>query len=263
MANPLTPDQLVYGLVAAGDPQISPDGQRVLSTLSTPNRASNSVIRQLWLRRIDGSEPRQLTSAGKSNAGGRWSPDGGRIAYVAKRGEPEESAIVLREDDGAERELVHSAQPVSGLAWSPDGRSLAYTAAFDPAADGNGAKNPRSRIRVTRRIDYKQDNRAEGYLGDVRQQVFVVDVAGGTARMVTREPVDHHHPQWSPDGRKIAVQVPNRNAMCSQLGIVDVATGRVDLVGPADGVVGAWAWSPDGDRIFFAGEPERTWQLDL
>ncbi|HEX5498766.1 MAG TPA: alpha/beta fold hydrolase, partial [Thermomicrobiales bacterium] len=75
--------------------------------------------------------------------------------------------------------------------------------------------------------------------------------------------VDHHHPQWSPDGRKIAVQIPNRNGMCSQLGIVDVESGRVDLVGPADGVVGAWAWSPGGDRIFFAGEPERTWQLDL
>ncbi|HEU5430593.1 MAG TPA: S9 family peptidase, partial [Thermomicrobiales bacterium] len=263
MSSPLTPDRLVYGLVTAGDPRVSPDGERVLYTLSTPDRASNRVNRQLWQCGIDGSQPRQLTSHGRSNAGGRWSPDGRRIACVAKRGEPEQSAIVLRDNDGASRELARSSQQISGLAWSPDGRSVAYTAPFDPTDEDGGGKNPRSRVRVTRRIDYKQDNRAAGYLGDVRHQVFVVDVAGGAPRMVTREAVDHHHPQWSPDGRRIAVQIPNRNGMCSQLGIVDVESGAVDLVGSPDGVVGAWAWSPSGDRILVAGEPARTWQLDL
>ncbi|HEU0114065.1 MAG TPA: S9 family peptidase [Thermomicrobiales bacterium] len=261
MADPLTPDLLVYDLVTAGEPRLSPDGERILYTLSAPDRAANRVERQLWQCRIDGSEPRQLTHDGKSNAGGRWSPDGRRIVYVAKQGEPERSAIVLLDGNGAGRELARSAQPISGLVWSPAGRSLAYTAPFDPASDGT--IRPAARIRVTRRIDYKQDNRADGYLGDVRQQLFVVDVASGACRMVTREPDDHQHPQWSPDARKIAVQMPNRNGMCSQLGIVDVESGRVDLVGPRGGVVGAWAWSPRGDRIFIAGEPERTWQLDL
>jgi dipeptidyl aminopeptidase/acylaminoacyl peptidase len=263
MSSPLTPDQLVYGLVTAGDPQVSPDGERICYTLSTPDRASNRVVRQLWRCGVDGSEPRRLTFEGKSNSGGRWSPDGRRIAYVAKGGEPEQWAIVLLDGDGAAREVVRAAQPISGLAWSPDGQSLAYTAPFDPAGDDGDGKSARSRVRVMRRIDYKQDNRADGYLGDVRQQLFVVDVAGGASRMVTREPVDHNNPQWSPDGRKIAVQIPNRNGMCSQLGLVDVERGEVELVGAPDGVVGVWAWSPSGDRILIAGEPERTWQLDF
>src|SRR5581483_7816883 len=108
------------------------------------------------------------------------------------------------------------------------------------------------RVRVTRRIDYKQDNR--GYLGDTRLQVFVVDVASGRRRQVTRAAVDHNHPAWSPDGKTIAVRVPNRNGMCSQLGLVDVDSGETTLVGPADGTVAAWAWSPSGDQIVFAGD---------
>lgn len=263
MANPLTPDLLVSGLDAASEPRVSPDGRHILSTLNTPDRAANRVDRQLWRCRIDGSGAQPLTSDERRNAGGRWSPDGRQIAYVARGGEPERSAIVLLDNtDGACRTAIESDRPISSLAWSPDGRSIAYVAPFDPSGNLH-ADAPRARIRATRRIDYKQDNRADGYLGDVRQQVFVVDLAGGESRMVTRDAVDHLDPQWSPDGRRMAVQMPNRNGMCSQLGVIDLDSGEVDLIGPTDGVVGAWAWSPSGDRILFAGEPTRTWQLDL
>ncbi len=158
--------------------------------------------------------------------------------------------------------MTRHARPIGDLTWSPDGRSIAYTALFDPenpdeTEPPEGTAPP---VRVTRRIDYKQDNR--GYLGDARTQVWVVDAASGERRMLTREPVDHNYPQWSPDGTRLAVQVPNRNGMHSQLGIVTVATGATELIGPESGVVGLWSWSPSGDRIVFAGEPERTWQLD-
>jgi len=115
--------------------------------------------------------------------------------------------------------------------------------------------------RVTRRLDYKQDNR--GYLNDVRTQVFVVDVATGERRRLTCEPDDLWYPQWSPDGRTIAARVSTDNGIYSQLALIDVATGRVKRVGPAHGAIGVWSWSPAGDRILFAGDTERTAQLDF
>src|SRR5262249_12210291 len=115
--------------------------------------------------------------------------------------------------------------------------------------------------RVVRRIDYKQDNR--GYLNDVRQRVWVVDVATGERRMLTHTPDDHNFPQWSPDAKTIAVKVPNRNGLASQLGLIDVASGETPLVGERDGTVGCWAWSPHGDYILIAGDTAQTWQLDL
>ena len=50
--------------------------------------------------------------------------------------------------------------------------------------------------------------------------------------------------------------------MCSQLSLVNVATGTETLVGPASGAIGVWSWSPDGGRILFAGDETQTWQTD-
>ncbi len=110
-------------------------------------------------------------------------------------------------------------------------------------------------------LNNKQDNR--GCLGDLRSQVFVVDVATGTRRRLTSDPVDHWVPQWSPDGKALAVRQMRPNNWHSQLAILDVASGKVRLFGLETGVVGAWAWSPDGKRILFAGDTAQTYQLDL
>lgn len=266
MGQPLTPDALIYDCSQASDPQVSPDGNQVLYTLSRARRESKRGTSQVWRCGIDGSDPRQFTTSGERNSGARWSPDGAWVAYVAdlSHGDRTESALRLLSADGAgeARELARHGESISALAWSPDGARLAYTVPLDPE-NPTGEPTPDEaapRVRVTRRIDYKQDNR--GYLDDKRTQVFVVDVASGERRQVTREPVDYNFPQWSPDGAMLAVQAPNRNGMCSQLGILDVASGNVTLVGSRDGVVGVWAWSPRGDRIFFAGDTAQTWQLD-
>src|SRR5437660_562811 len=82
----------------------------------------------------------------------------------------------------------------------------------------------------------------------------------GERRQLTTEPVDYYFPQWSPDGRWLSSQVPNRNEMCSQLGLTSVETGETRLIGPELGVVSVWGWSPTSDRILFAGDTEQTWQ---
>jgi dipeptidyl aminopeptidase/acylaminoacyl peptidase len=259
---PLSPDILIYDLAGASDPQVSPDGARLLYTVGKTDAESKKALSQVWCARIDGSEPRQLTTGGERSNGARWSPDGKTIAFVSDRGKGR--AIFLLPIDGGEaRELTRHAQAIGDLAWAPDGQTIAYTTSVDPANPDEKEPEPGAapRVRVTRRIDYKQDNR--GYLGDTRLQVFVVDAASGRRRQVTRAAVDHNHPQWSPDGRTIAVRIPNRNEMAEQLGLVDVASGETKLVGPVDGTVAAWSWSPEGDRIVFAGDTTNTWQSDF
>src|SRR6185369_11293579 len=115
--------------------------------------------------------------------------------------------------------------------------------------------------RVTRRLDYKQDNR--GYLNNLRTQVFVVDVATGERRRLTTDPDDQWYPQWSPDGRTIAARVSTDNGIYSQISLIDVATGSTKRIGPPTGSIGVWSWSPSGDRIVFAGDTEPTAQSDF
>jgi dipeptidyl aminopeptidase/acylaminoacyl peptidase len=261
MSLPLTPETIIYDLATASDPQVSPDGARLLYTLAQAERGQKRPGSQIWLSEIDGSNARPFTNAGTRNLGARWSPDGTKVAFVSNR-VPEHGLFVAGLDGGDPHELARHRVPIGAIAWSPDGRQIAYVAAFDPFdpnEEGNGDNPPR--VRTTRRADYKQDNL--GYLDDVRQQVWIVDLQTGDREMLTREPVDHLFPQWSPDGYAIAVKIPNRNGMHAQLALVDVPSGAVTRVGSWNGSVGCWSWSPDGSKILVAADEEQSWQLDF
>lgn len=262
MAQALTPDVLVYGLRSADDPQIAPDGSAVLYTLSTPERGQAGPLSQLWICDLDGSNSRQLTQTGEHNGGARWSPDGESIAFVSDR--VKKSGLFIMPLTGGEaREVTRHAQPISGLIWSPDGARIAYTTLYDPANpdETEPAKDAAAPVRVTRRIDYKQDGR--GYLADKRMQVWIVDVESGERRRLTTTPNDHGSPQWSPDGARIAAQESLMNGMHSRLALIDVESGAVEYVTPEDGNVSTWSWSPDGGLILYTGDIEMTWQSDL
>ena len=264
MTQPLTPELLIYGIVAAGDPQLSPDGARVVYSLGRADREHDRGTSQIWQSDLDGANPRQLTWTGDRNREARWSPDGRSIAFVSDRLQGSSGLFVLPMDaPGEARELTRHRQAIGGLAWSPGGRSIAYTTTFDP---DNPDEQPLPegrppKVRVTRRLDYKQDNR--GWVNDARGQVFVVDVASGERRMLTREPHDLWFPQWSPDGRTLAARVTGASGIYSRLALVDAATGHTRRVGPESGSVGVWAWSPGSDRILFDGDTEPSAAVDL
>jgi dipeptidyl aminopeptidase/acylaminoacyl peptidase len=252
----LTPDALVYETVSAGDPQVSPDGTRVVYSLSQANRDQDRSISQIWLSNIDGANPQQLTWNGERNREARWSPDGQWIAFVSDRVTGANGLFIMPTNrPGEAQEITRHQQAIGNLAWSPDGRSIAYTTAFDPE-NPDEASWPAGRapkVRVTSRLDYKQDNR--GWLNNVRTQIFVVDVKSGQRRQLTREPYDLWYPQWSPDSSTLAARVTTDNGTYSRLALIDVASGATRYVGPERGSVGVWAWSPSGDRILFDGDP--------
>jgi dipeptidyl aminopeptidase/acylaminoacyl peptidase len=263
MGRPLTPELLVYRWKRPGDPQVSPDGRQIVSTLAEVDPSTKKTTSHLWLCGIDGSEPRRLTWNGRHNSGARWSPDSRSIAFVSDRVEKSGIFVLPLGDGGEAREITRHRQPIHGLAWSPDSRQLAYVTAFDPD-NPNEEETPKDaapRVRVTRRIDYKQDG--YGYLGDTRAQVFVVDVHSGERRRLTSERFDHDLPQWSPDGRWIAARRLRLNGMVSQLVLIPVDGGELRVVGPETGAIGVWAWSPAGDRILYAADPEKSWHHDL
>jgi dipeptidyl aminopeptidase/acylaminoacyl peptidase len=268
---PLTPDALVYDVLVAADPQLSPDGSRLLFTRARSDRAKDRATSQVWLTSNPAAElrpaapvpeARQLTRQGERNREARWSPDGESIAFVSDRVQGNSTICVMSAYQAGEpRELTRHRPAIGHLAWSPDGRRLAYTVAFDPDNPDEQPAPDVPRVRVTRRLDYKQDNR--GYVGDVRTQVFVVDVDSGERRMLTREPSDTWYPQWSPDGQTIAARLSTDNGIYSCLLLIDVADGKTRRVGPPSGTLGVWAWSPDSQRVLFAGDIDPSAQLDF
>lgn len=258
----LSPEQIIYDLAAVSDPQISPDGTQVLFTRGQANRGRKVSLSQIWVCSIDGSDARPLELDGARNSAPRWSPDGSAFVYVSNS--EDGSALVYKSfEGGPARELAFHPTAITAPAWSPDGELIAYNTEFDPdnPTAAKPGKDDAPRVRVVRRLDYKQDNL--GFLNDVRQHVWIVDIHGNGRRKVTQQAKDYLNPSWSPDGSLIAAKVPLRNGMRGQLAIIDVESGHETLVGPPEGNIGCWSWSPDGSRLLIAGDDTQTWQFDL
>ncbi len=262
MTQGLSPEQIVYDLASASDPQISPDGTQVLFTRGQAVRGRKVGLSQVWVCAIDGADARALELDGSRNSAPRWSPDGSAFVYVSNS--EDGSALVYKSfEGGPARELAFHPTPITSPAWSPDGELIAYNTEFDPdnPQAAKPGKDDAPRVRVVRRLDYKQDNR--GFLNDVRQHVWVVDILGNGRRKVTQQANDYLNPAWSPDGTRIAAKVPLRNGMRAQLAIVDVETGDETLAGRPEGNIGCWSWSPDGSKLLIAGDITQSWQFDL
>jgi Tol biopolymer transport system component len=118
-------------------PAWSPDGQRI----AFDGGGSIDYPQGIYSVRVDGSDRRLLV---KQAAQPAYSPDGTKLAYVAKNG----PGVFVANADGSDPHAV-SSRTVSwmgwGPSWSPDGRLLAFAALASPEvvvanADGSGER---------------------------------------------------------------------------------------------------------------------------
>jgi Tol biopolymer transport system component len=159
------------------DPQISPAGTHVAYVELRLDRSADTVAARIGVVGAAGGATRWL-------AGGdcpRWSPDGCRLAVIA---DGELSLVDV--DSGVTEQLTDSADATGWAeepAWSPDGTRLALTR--------------------TERTESPDGVRIDALAGFHRQrrQVQVVDRHGTPLWSV---PEGSCHPQWSPDGSRLA-----------------------------------------------------------
>src|SRR5215208_6955387 len=105
-------------------PQLSPDGKEIIFARRWIDKMNDKWESSVWIMSADGSRPRALVQGSDVN----WSPDGKRIAYIAK-GEPSGSQIWVRYmgADGAASQISHLTDAPANLEWAPDGKSIAFT----------------------------------------------------------------------------------------------------------------------------------------
>jgi acylaminoacyl-peptidase len=257
----------VFQLEYASDPQISPDGSRVVYVRNFMDVMTDRRRSNLWIVGADGTDPRPLTTGSGNDASPRWSPDGKRLLYTSSA--DGSTQLWLRwMDSGQTARLTQLTGSPGGIAWSPDGKRLAFSmrvaerpepfAEMPPAPEGaEWAEAPR----VIRRLNYRFDGR--GYVGDGYTHLFVLPAEGGTPRQLTHGKFNHGaRPSWTPDGRALVFSA-NREAdweydpQDTEVYRVDVATGTItaltDRQGPDNGPV----VSPDGRHVAYLGYDDR------
>ncbi len=260
---PITVEDL-YRLRFVHEVRLSPDGSRVVFSVTQADGTVNRNRTALWLAPADGSAPaRQLTSGERRDTSPRWSPDGTHIAFLSDRGgEKTKAQLYVLDLSGGEAQPLTSVedQTASDAEWSPDGTQIAflYKVPSVPEPQHNVEyTDDTDKPKIIARAKYKYDG--AGFFDTKRTQLFVVAATGGEARQVTHGTMGVAQIAWSPDGTHMAF-ASNRDdnedrTMETDIWTVEAATGTLEQITTHDGAYGNPAFSPDGSQIAFTGHP--------
>lgn len=260
---PITIDDQ-FRLNDVGSPQLSPDGEWLIYTVTSTDMAADRRNADLWKVKYDGTARTQLTFSAESESDPQWSPDGRYISFVSSRPGPVRGSQVwvLERSGGEARQLTQLKGGVSTYRWSPDSTRLAIVRR-DPAPDDDDAAGGRGATRndkpiVIEKYQFKRDGPT--YLtGNARNRIFIYDIAAQKAERLTRDgDYDEGAPAWSPDGRRIAFSsnhdTNHERTRNTDIFVVDAIAGsasrKLTAFAGSDG--GDITWSPDGTLIAYA-----------
>ncbi|HUA72781.1 MAG TPA: S9 family peptidase [Solirubrobacteraceae bacterium] len=255
-----------FRLKTASDPDLSPDGRRVAFVVSAADEQEDRLRSSIWVAALDGSSAARSFTAGPTDTSPRWSPDGRWLAYISvTEGQPEDAHVRLAPlDGGVPSRLGDLPGPVSQIAWSPDSTRLVVVCRVGAPDRANAGAVERNAPRVVRGLAARLDG-----IGwqDGRRHLFLVEVDGGSARQLTRGEYDHDDPSFSPDGATIVFasdRHPRRDdrQFRSDAWVMPAGGGRPRRLTNGKGRVAFPLFSPDGNRVAFAGQLTDLWNED-
>lgn len=160
-SRPLTAMDLAK-MSRVSDPQISPDGTRVLYSVTQADYVRNKYVSAVWLASLEGhGSPERLSISTRGASNPRWSPDGRSIYFLSSRSG---SNQVWKSDAGGDHPMQVTRLPlaVGSFKLSPDGRWIVVSMAVYPDCG-----TPRCTV------ERDKEERSSGLHGKVFRSLYV------------------------------------------------------------------------------------------
>ncbi|MEW6323501.1 MAG: S9 family peptidase [Acidobacteriota bacterium] len=226
---------------------VSPDGREVAYTLNVPRIPFQDDDGAAWVElhvvTADGHSRPYVTGA-VNVSGVRWTPDGRRLAFLARRaGDDARALYIVPRDGGEAQKVLAHATDIAAFEFSPDGRQVAFLAREAPSKE-------------------RQDLARRGFTQEIyeealaAQRVWIASLDGftaGTPRLVDL-PGAASTIAWNPAGTRLMVlyaptALVDDDLMQRRVHIVDAATGTLVAKIDNPGKVGQVSWSPNGSTL--------------
>jgi dipeptidyl aminopeptidase/acylaminoacyl peptidase len=260
----------VLDLVQVSAPRISPDGRRVVYTISELGKwKDNKRVNSIWIADADGSNARRFLANEKDRTPA-WSPDGRSIAFLSTR----DAAPAARDADGADSGAQVWVIPVDGGEASKLTDHKGNIRSFEWTKDGT------SIVFLAERVKPEPLKATEKAGDDV---IVVDDAANGQERGEfsalwrialadkAEHPITHDDAlliqsfRVSPDGKRIAVVYRRENSrngqFHSEVAVVDATTGALTTVTHNNAPEQNVQWSPEGKVLSYLAPSDTSWDL--
>jgi len=273
-AQPLPPFSAmdVFELEWVENPQISPDGSKVVYVRRGMDIMKDRRQSRIWIINSDGTDHQKLTNNDQNESSPRWSPDGSKIAFTSSTENGSEVFVYWLNSAKVARLSSLHASP-RGIRWSPDGQHLAFSMFVSghelslvkaPAKPKGAEWAPPPRI--TTRVKHEADG--SGYMRPGFYQLFTLPASGGSVRQITSGPYNHRSaPVWTKDAQHLVFSA-NRSDNWeyefrnSEIYKVNIKSGLISQLTDRDGPDHSPAISPDGVIAYIGyDDKKQTYQL--
>jgi len=276
----------LFDFTWVGDPQVAPDGSRVVFVRVGANDKRNGYNTSLWVVSTTTGDVHQLTNNTRDSAP-RWSPDGKYLAFVRvteKDGKPDQPQLFMMNMAGGESfRFTSLPKGVTQPAWSPDGKSIAFLSTTNPedARRTDSETDHESDVRVITRAVYRSND--AGYLDPRRpMHLWVVQVPRNSddkvsPKQLTTGRFSEGSIVWAKDGSQIyftsvRIDEPYYELPKTDIYALPAAGGEPVRLTTLNMEARAFALSPNGRQLAFIGSTTQPinsysqpdlWVIDL